>query len=61
MKKKIKERKKEFHKQNQEKKIGDVTIRAKRVYLIKMEFLLSEDSKLLLTILYYTFITLLSP
>lgn len=34
------QRKKKFHKQKQEKMIrGDVTIRAKRVYLIKMVFL----------------------
>lgn len=36
-----KSKKKKFHKQKQEKKIrGDVTIRAKRMYLIKMVFLL---------------------
>lgn len=53
MKKKMKKEK--FHKQKQENKIrGDFTIWAKSV------FLLSEDSKLLLTILCYTFISLLS-
>lgn len=57
----MKNHKEKFHKQKQENKIrGDVTIQAKKVYLIKMVFLLSEDSKLLLTILYYSFITLLS-